>query len=339
MAHRPVGEERALHAHARRFHQNRCDRPVDIRLAGDGEALLIEKAVRGARHDADLILKRVPALDAARIAAVLLGKRTHRALERGDIFELFVRNGYFEILTAVFDRLPHMLSFRLRLLHLGGELGERHGRKLNVELFQKLPLVAHRRPEVEGARADLQNARLAECLHRVADSKEQLHAPLKRLVLQIAVAKIGEGNAEAAQHLARCKEPALAVAQAHAVLIGALVARTPQKNGQPHLLCEAGNLIFSAEVGVREKEPVHPHRLEFFGDLHAVVVVMQQPVRRNIVDIDELHAHFSQLFSRVVCILHRRGRGEDAPPRRRKSQNDLIHIYPPNFINFLRLNA
>ena len=232
-----------------------------------------------------------------------------------------------------------MLSFRLHLLHLCGEFGERHGRKLDVELFEELPFVAHRRPEVEGAGPDLQDTRFSEGFHRVADGKEQLHAPLKRLVLQIAVAKIGEGNAEAAQHLARCKEPALAVAKAHAVLIGALVARTPQKDGQPHLLCKAGDFILRAEVGVREKEPVHPRRLEFFGDLHAVAIVMQQPVRRNIVDIDELHAHCAQLLARVVCILHRRRRGENAPPRRRKSQNDLIHIYPPNFINFLRLNA
>ncbi len=51
---------------------------MDIGLARDGRALLVEYRVRGAGHHMELMLELVPALDAAGCAVVLLEHAAHR---------------------------------------------------------------------------------------------------------------------------------------------------------------------------------------------------------------------------------------------------------------------
>ena len=77
----------------------------------------------------------------------------------------------------------------------------------------------------------MQDTGVAEHLHHVAHRQKVLHTPLKLRVRQAAVGHVGEGNLEAAQDLAGGEQAALAIAQAGAVGLGALVARAPQQHG------------------------------------------------------------------------------------------------------------
>ena len=143
MAHCPVGEEAALVLAGRGLDEQRRDRAVDIRFADGGDALLVEQRVRRTGHDAQLVLKRVPALDGDGIAVVFRSQRLHADLERRHVFQLLIAYGDVHARAAVVDRLADAFALRLRTLDRLNKLGHGDGRELNVELLKQLALIAH----------------------------------------------------------------------------------------------------------------------------------------------------------------------------------------------------
>ena len=125
----------------------------------------------------------------------------------------------------------HGLLVGLGVAHSLDKFGHGDRRKLDVELLEQLALVAHGRPEVEWTGGHLQDAGVLEGLDHVANGQKVPNAALELGVGQAAVGHVGEGNLEAAQDLAGGEQAALAIAQACAVGLGALVARTPQQYG------------------------------------------------------------------------------------------------------------
>ncbi|MPM52968.1 hypothetical protein SDC9_99732 [bioreactor metagenome] len=128
---------------------------MDVCLADDGNTFLIQKAVGRAWHDAYLPLKRVPALDGAGLTAVLADQAFHCHLQCRNVFKLLVVQLGSHIRTYVGDCLRDLRLLGNGRLHLVGDLRQGNWRKLNVEFFQELALVAHRRGKVIGTRANL----------------------------------------------------------------------------------------------------------------------------------------------------------------------------------------
>ena len=172
-------------------------------------------------------LQGVPALNGGGIAAVLLRESGDRHLQRGNGLKLLILYLDLEVLAAVGHDGSDLRAFGLGSPDFPGQLRQRNGGELDIELLQQFTLIAHRGPEIKGAGTDLQNADAAEGLDNIAHRRKVPDAPLKRGILQTAVAKIGERHTEAAQHLAGGKQAALAVPQADAVFIRPLVPRPP----------------------------------------------------------------------------------------------------------------
>ena len=230
--------------------------------------------------------------------------------------------------------VDHVGLVLLGVLHRVGQLGKRDGRELDVELLEKLALVAHGRPEVEGTGPDLEDSHVAELLHHVADGEEVEEAALELGVVEAAVRHVRERDVESAQDLAGCEEPALGVAQADAVLEGRLVARAPEQHGNVELLCEAGALVLRSEVSVRKEESVDLLGLELSGYLLAVLVVVEETLLVDVRDVDVVDAQLVELGAREVCVLDRVGRAEDAAPRRGYAELYLL-VTVSHFKSFL----
>ena len=204
---------------------------VDIGLAHDGDTHLIEDGVGGAGHNAQLVLQSVPALDGAGVAAVLIDQTLHGDSEPCNRGDLVLGDADLKAVANVGKHGGHGLLVGLGVAHGLDKLGHGDGRKLDVELLEQLALVAHGRPEVERTGGHLQNAGVLEGLDHVAHGQEVPDAALELGVGQAAVGHVGEGNLEAAQNLAGGEQAALAIAQAGAVGLGALVAWAPQQHG------------------------------------------------------------------------------------------------------------
>ena len=223
----------------------------------------------------------------------------------------------------------HGLLVGLGVAHGLDKLGHGDGRKLDVELLEQLALVAHGRPEVERAGGHLQDAGVLEGLDHVAHGQEVPNAALELGVGQAAVGHIGEGNLEAAKYLAGGEQAALAIAQAGAVGLGALVARTPQQHGQAELAGKAGANVLGAKVGVAQHDAVDALGAELFDDRLDMAVVEQQTLIVDVVDIHDVDADLAQAISRQPAILDRVRRAKDAAARGHKTELDLIHVRPP----------
>ena len=114
--------------------------------------------------------------------------------------------------------------------HLCCQFRQRYGGQLDIEAFQQLPLVTHRRPEVKGTGTDLQDANISEGLYDSANRQKILHAPLKYRVTQPAVGQVGKRNLEPPQDFAGGKQAALRIPQAGAVRLRPLIQRSPKQN-------------------------------------------------------------------------------------------------------------
>ena len=223
----------------------------------------------------------------------------------------------------------HGLLVGLGVAHSLDKLGHGDGRKLDVELLEQLALVAHGGPEVERTGGHLQDAGVLEGLDHVAHGQEVPDAALELGIGQAAVGHVGEGDLEAAQDLAGGKQAALAVAQAGAIGLGALVARAPQQHRQTELAGEAGADVLGAKVGVAQHDAVDALGAELFDDRLDVAVVEQQTLVVDVVDIHEVDADLAQAISCQAAILDRIRRAKDAAARGHKAELDLVHVRPP----------
>lgn len=223
----------------------------------------------------------------------------------------------------------HGLLVGLGVAHGLNKLGHGDGRKLDVELLEQLALVAHGRPEVERAGGHLQDAGVLEGLNDVAHGQEVPDAALELGISQAAVGHVGEGDLEAAQDLAGGEQAALAVAQAGAIGLGALVARAPQQHGQTELAGKAGADVLGTKVGVAQHDAVNALGAELLDDRLDMAVVEQQALVVDVVDINDVDADLAQTVSRQTTILDRVRRAKDAAARRHKTELDLIHVRPP----------
>ena len=307
---------------------------MDVGLADDGDALVVEERVRRAGHDAELALQGVPALDGRRVAVVLLHQPLHGHREARDVRELLVRDLDVHVLTAVGDGLLHLAALGDGFFDLRRQLRQGDGRELDVELLQQLTLVAHRAPEVEGPGADLENADVAEGLYHVADREEITHAALKHGVGKAAVSQVCKGYAEAPEHLAGGEEAALRVAQARAVGLRTLVQRSPEQHGDVQILGQPGAEVLGAEVAVGKQQPVHARGTEFFHDLQPVVLVVEQALLVDVVYVHKVDAQLPEPLRRQPAVLYRVGRTENAPSGGCKPQFYLSHALAPLFNSF-----
>ena len=329
MAHGPVGEHAAVAAQVGGLDHQRGDGAMDIGLAHDGDTHLVEDSVGGAGHNAQLVLQGVPALDGTGVAAVLLDQALHGDGQSCDRGNLVLGDADLKAVVDVGKHGGHGLLVGLGVAHGLDKLGHGDGRKLNVELLEQLALVAHGRPEVERAGGHLQDAGVLEGLDHVAHGQEVPNAALELGVGQAAVGHIGEGNLEAAKYLAGGEQAALAIAQAGAVGLGALVARTPQQHGQAELAGKAGANVLGAKVGVAQHDAVDALGAELFDDRLDMAVVEQQTLIVDVVDIHDVDADLAQAISRQPAILDRVRRAKDAAARGHKTELDLIHVRPP----------
>lgn len=194
--------------------------------------------------------------------------------DRGDLVL-----GYADLkaVANVVEHGGHGLLVGLSVAHSLNKFGHGDGRKLNIELLEQLALVAHGGPEVERTGRHLQDARVLEGLDHVAHGQKVPDAALELGIGQAAVGHIGKGNLEAAQNLAGGEQAALAIAQAGAVGLGALVARAPQQHRQTELAGKAGANVLGAKVGVAQHDAVDALGAELLDDRLDMAVVKERP--------------------------------------------------------------
>ena len=329
MTHGPVGEHAAVTAQVGGLDHQRGDSAMDVGLADDGDAHLVEDCVGGAGHNAQLVLQGVPALDGAGVAAVLLDQALHGNGKTGHSGDLILGDADLKAVGNVGEHGCHGLLVSLGVAHGLDKLGHGDGRKLNVELLEQLALVAHGGPEIERTGGHLQDAGVLEGLDHVAHGEEVPDAALELGIGQAAVGHIGEGDLEATQDLAGGEQAALAVTQAGAVRLGALIARAPQQHGQAELAGKASANVLGAKVGVAEHDAVDALGAELLDDRRDMAVVEQQALVVDVVDIHNLDADLAQAISRKAAILDRVRRAKDATARGHKTELDLIHVRPP----------
>ena len=329
MAHGPVGEHAAVTAQVGGFDHQRGDGAVDIGLAYDRNAHLVEDGVGGAGHNAQLVLQSVPALNGTGVAAILLDQALHGDSKTGDRGDLVLGDADLKAVVDVGKHGGHGLLVGLGVAHSLDKLGHGDRRKLDVELLEQLALVAHGRPEVERTGGHLQDAGVLEGLDHVAHGQKVPNAALELGVGQAAVGHVGEGNLETAQDLAGGEQTALAIAQARAVGLGALVARTPQQHGQAELAGKASADVLGTKVGVAEHDTVDALGAELLHDRRDMAVVEQQALVVDVVDIHDVDADLAQAISRQAAILDCVRRAKDAAARGHKAELDLIHVRPP----------
>ena len=170
---------------------------------------------------------------------------------------------------------------------------------------------------------------MLESLDHVAHGQKVPDTALELGIGQTAVGHVGEGNLEATQDLAGGEQAALAVTQAGAVRLGALIARAPQQHGQAELAGKASANVLGAKVGVAEHDAVDALGAELLDDRRDMAVVEQQALVVDVVDIHNLDADLAQAISRKAAILDRVRRAKDATARGHKTELDLIHVRPP----------
>ena len=263
---------------------------MDIGLTDNRNSLFVQQGVCRTRHNADLALQCVPALDRNGIAGIFDSQVLHRNLQSCYIFQLFRFYFYTHIGIAVSNDFLYLGALCFYFLHLFGQLRKRNRGKLNIEFFQQLALVAHRGPEVERTRSDLKDSGVTEGIYHITYGEEILDAALKFRIGQTAVRHIGERNTKTAQHFSGCKQAALAVAETHTVFIRSLIARSPEEYRKPHFLCQSCTDIFRSEVSVREENSLYVFTAEFLLDFLTVRLIVKQTLLIDVCDIDKFNA-------------------------------------------------
>ena len=231
--------------------------------------------------------------------------------------------------AAVVHHLLDIAAVGQRPLHLLLQLRQGNGGQLDVKALQQLALVAHGRPEIKGPRPDLQDADIPKGAHHIAHCQKRRQPLLKGGIFQPAVAQIGERHAEAAQHLAGGKQAALAVPQAHAVLIGALVPGTPQQHRHVQLLGQPGADVLRAEIAVGDEQAVHMGLAEAAAHRRPICLIVEKALRIDACHVHKADAQLLQSLPRQLRIFHRRRRGKDIPARRHKTKGHLLHGIAP----------
>ena len=285
----PVSEEASLIVHTCCLNHQRGDCTVDIGLADNRDSLFVQQGVCCTRHDADLTLQRIPALDGDGIAGIFGSQVLHRNLQSCYIFQLLRFDLYAHISIAVCNDFFYLAALCFYFFHLRSQFRKRNRGKLNVEFFQQLALIAHRGPEVERTRSDLKDSGVAEGIYHITHSKEVLDAALKFRIGQAAVCHVGERNTKAAQHFSGCEQAALAVAETHTVLIRSLIARSPEEYRQTHLFCQSCTNILGSEVSVREENSFYIFAAEFLLDFLTVSLIVEQAFLIDVGDVDKLN--------------------------------------------------
>ena len=263
---------------------------MDIGLTDNRNSLFVQKGVCCARHNADLTLQGVPALDRDGIAGVFCSQIFHRNLQSCYIFQLFQFDLYTHIGVAVCNDFFYLAALCFYFFHLRSQFRKRNRGKLDVKFFQQLALVAHGGPEIERTRSDLKDSGVAEGIYHITYSKEILDAALKFRIGQTTVRHIGERNTKTAQHFSGCKQAALAVAETHTVFIRSLIARSPEEYRKPHFLCQSCTDIFRSEVSVREENSLYVFTAEFLLDFLTVRLIVKQTLLIDVCDIDKFNA-------------------------------------------------
>ena len=263
---------------------------MDIGLTDNRNSLFVQQRVCRTRHDANLTLQCVPALDRDGIAGIFCSQVLHCNLQSCYIFQFFRFDLYTHIGVAVSNDFFHLAALCFYFFHLRSQFRKRNRGKLNVEFFQQLALVAHGRPEVERTRSDLKDSGVAEGIYHITYSKEILNATLKFRIGQTAVRHIGERNTKTAQHFSGCKQAALAVAETHTVLIRSLIARSPEEYRKTHFFCQSCTDIFRSEVSVREENSLYVLTAEFLLDFLTVRLIVKQPLLVDVCDINKFNA-------------------------------------------------
>ena len=92
------------------YHQRR-DGSMDIRLTDNRDSLFVQKGVCCARHNADLTLQGIPALDGNRIAGIFCSQILHGNFQGRNIFQLFRFDLYAHIGIAVRNDVCYLGSF------------------------------------------------------------------------------------------------------------------------------------------------------------------------------------------------------------------------------------
>ena len=322
VAYRPVGKEASLIVSAGSLYHQSGDGAMDIGLTDNRNSLFVQQGVCRTRHDADLTLQRVPALDRDGIAGIFCSQIFHRNLQSCYIFQFFRFNLYAHIGIAVRNDVCYLGSFCFYFFHLFGQFRQRNRRKLNIKLLQQFAFVAHRGPEIERTRSDLQDSGMAERIDDVADGKEIFDAAFKFRIGQAAVRHIGKGDLESSEHFSGCEKSTLAVAETNTIFIRALIARSPKEYRQSHLFCQSCTDILGTEVAVREENSFYIFSFEFFLDLFTVRFIVKQAFLVDIGDVHKFNAKLFQTLSRQVGVFYGIRRTENASSRRGKSDFD-----------------
>ena len=290
VAHRPVGKEASLIVSAGSLYHQSGDGAMDIGLTDNRNSLFVQQGVCRTRHDADLTLQRVPALDRDGIAGIFCSQIFHRNLQSCYIFQFFRFDLYTHIGIAVCNDFFYLAALCFYFFHLRSQFRKRNRGKLDVEFFQQLALVAHGGPEVERTRSDLKDSGVTEGIYHITYGEEILDAALKFRIGQAAVRHVGERNAKTAQHFSGCEQTALAVTETHTVLIRSLIARSPEEYRKPHFLCQSCTNIFRSEVSVREENSLYVFTAEFLLDFLTVRLIVKQTLLIDVCDIDKFNA-------------------------------------------------
>ena len=169
---------------------------VNICLTYNRNSLFIEKCVCCTRHNSDLALQLVPALDSSCLTAVFLNKISHSNLQSCYILKLVVFYTDFHILAAVFYNLCNLCSFCFCFLHLICQLWHWDWGQLDVEFLKKFTLVAHGGPELVWSCGNLKNSHVAEGFYYITDSHEITKATLEYRIIQSAVCHVCKWNTE-----------------------------------------------------------------------------------------------------------------------------------------------
>ena len=331
MTHGPVSEHNAALVHRSSLSDQLRNSAMDIGLADDRNAFLVEKRISGARHDADLILQSVPALDSDGVTAIFLCQALHGNLQGSHVLKEVLLDVADHVLMAVVDNICDFRLLFFPFAHLGIKLGKRDRRQLNVEFLQQLALVAHGAPEVERSRSDLKDSGVTEYFNHVTDSQEIADAALKLGVFQVAVVHVGERNFKSSQHLACCEKAALGVAKTHAVLVGTLIPRSPKKDRNAKLLGQSSALVLCSEVCMGKEESVNFFFFKFLSYFVHALIVKQKAFVVDVVDIYKVDVQFTQAVCDESSEKDRRGSTEDRTSGRSVSKFDfcLCHGVPP----------
>lgn len=110
----------------RSLYQQSGDGAMDIGLTDDRNSLFVQQRVCRTRHDADLTLQCVPALDRDGIAGIFCSQILHRNLQSCYIFQLFRFDLYTHIGITVCNDFFYLAALCFYFFHLRSQFRKRN---------------------------------------------------------------------------------------------------------------------------------------------------------------------------------------------------------------------